>query len=196
MPRDLKRFYGDGHLHFITCSCYHRRPYLGSGRRRDLVLRILEQTRISYGFGIVGYVIMPEHIHLLVSEPQRKNLSAAMKAFKQAVSRRALARRKSDARQIALFTAPAPRSLWQPRFYDFNVFTEKKRVEKLRYIHRNPATRGLVARPEDWLWSSYRWYALDEPGIVTIDPRPPLTPKRREESAKDSTSKAKYSGLL
>ena len=185
MPRDLKRYYGDGHLHFITFSCYRRRPYLGSARRRDLVLRILEQTRISYGFGIVGYVIMPEHIHLLVSEPERKNLSTAIKALKQAVARRALGRpRKRDARQIALFAAPAPQRFWQPRFYDFNVFTQKKRVEKLRYMHRNPVTRGLVARPEDWRWSSYRWYALDEPSSITIDPRPPLIVKTRAAAAK------------
>jgi len=184
VPRDLKRFYGDGHLHFITCSCYHRRPYLGSVRRRDLVLRILEQTRISYGFGIVGYVIMPEHIHLLVSEPQRKNLSAAMKAFKQAVSRRVLSRRKRDDRQISLFTELASQRFWQPRFYDFNVFTEKKRVEKLRYMHRNPFTRGLVQRPEHWRWSSYRWYKLDEPSIVTVDPRPELVPKTRTASVR------------
>lgn len=184
MPRDLKRYYGDGHLHFITFSCYHRRPLLGSARRRDLALRVLEQTRISYGFGIVGYVIMPEHIHLLVSEPQRKDLSTAIKAFKQAVSRRALSRRKRDARQIALFAAPALRRLWQPRFYDFNVFTEKKRIEKLRYMHRNPVIRGLVTRPEDWLWSSYRWYALDEMGIITVDPHPELVPKSRTASVR------------
>jgi putative transposase len=90
VPRDLKRYYGDGHLHFITFSCYRRRPFLDSARRRDLVLRVLEQTRISYQFSVVGYVIMPEDVHLLVSEPQRKDLSTAIKAFKQVVARRAL----------------------------------------------------------------------------------------------------------
>src|ERR1700674_3337562 len=50
---------------------------------------------------------------------------------------------------------PAP--FWQTRFHDFNVWTEKKRVEKLRYMHRNPVKRGLTATPEDWRWSSYRW---------------------------------------
>jgi putative transposase len=179
VPRDLKRYYGDGHLHFVTFSCYRRRPLLGSARRRDLTLRMLEQTRISYRFGIVGYVVMPEHIHLLVSEPQRKNLSAAIKAFKQAVSRRALGRRKRDARQPTLFANPAPQRFWQPRFYDFNVFTDTKRVEKLRYMHRNPVKRSLISRPEDWRWSSYRWYAFDEPGIVAVDPHPDLVPKAK-----------------
>jgi putative transposase len=183
VPRDLKRYYGDGHLHFITFSCYRRRPFLGSARRRDLILRMLEQTRISYGFGIVGYVIMPEHLHLFVSEPERKNLSTAMKAFKQAVAQRVLRRRRHDPRQITLFATPTSQRFWQPRFYDFNVFRDKKRVEKLRYMHRNPVTRGLVTLPEEWRWSSYRWYALDEPGIVTINSHPDLVPKSRAAAA-------------
>ena len=55
---------------------------------------------------------------------------------------------------------------WQARFYDFNVWTEKKRIEKLRYIHRNPVTRGLVDSPEKWKWNSYRWYLRRQPGPV------------------------------
>ena len=58
---------------------------------------------------------------------------------------------------------------WQLRFYDFNVWTARKRIEKLKYMHRNPVTRDLVARPEDWRWSSYRWYALGEAGPIRIN---------------------------
>src|SRR4029077_14191600 len=70
MPRGLHRGYGAHHLHFITCSCYQRLPYLRSASSRDLVLAILEQTRQRYRFVVVGYVVMPEHVHLLVSEPE------------------------------------------------------------------------------------------------------------------------------
>ena len=59
--------------------------------------------------------------------------------------------------------------LWQHRFYDFNVWTAKKRIEKLKYMHRNPVARGLVENPEDWIWSSYRFYLLDEEGPVRIN---------------------------
>jgi putative transposase len=59
--------------------------------------------------------------------------------------------------------------VWQPRFYDFNVWTERKRVEKLRYMHRNPVNRGLVPEPEQWLWSSYRFYKYAEAGTVSIN---------------------------
>src|SRR2546426_10049561 len=71
MPRNLKRYSGAGDLHFITCSCYHRRQYLASARRRDLFLTILEQVRQRYGFVVLGYVVMPEHFHLLISEPEK-----------------------------------------------------------------------------------------------------------------------------
>jgi len=60
-------------------------------------------------------------------------------------------------------------AIWQPRFYDFNVWTEHKRIEKLRYMHRNPVKRGLVEQPEQWRWSSYRSYASGEVGLVRIN---------------------------
>jgi len=95
---------------------------------------------------------MPEHVHLLVNEPGKGSLARAIQALKLSV---AVRRRE--------------RPFWQARYYDFNVWTEKKRVEKLRYLHRNPVERGLVERPEDWPWSSYRHYATGERGSVEIE---------------------------
>ena len=83
MPKRLHRYYGAGYFHFITSSCYHRRPLLGTARRRDLFLKILEQVRLRYGFVVAGYVIMPEHIHLLISEPDRGTPSTVMQVLKQ-----------------------------------------------------------------------------------------------------------------
>jgi len=62
-----------------------------------------------------------------------------------------------------------PHHIWQARFYDFNVWTERKRIEKLRYMHRNPVQRGLVESPEQWRWSSFRWYLCGEAGPVRIN---------------------------
>jgi REP element-mobilizing transposase RayT len=70
MPSGLHRTYAAHHLHFITCSCYRRLPFLSTARCRDRFLSILEQTRQRYRFVVVGYVIMPEHIHLLLTEPE------------------------------------------------------------------------------------------------------------------------------
>jgi hypothetical protein len=66
-------------------------------------------------------------------------------------------------------TPPTPKRFWQARFYDFNVWTERKRVEKLNYMHRNPVKRGLVALPEEWRWSSFRWYFQGEMGAVRVN---------------------------
>lgn len=170
MPKGLTRYYHTGDLHFITCSCYQRRPGLNSARRRDLFLRVLEQTRVRYRFVVVGYVVMPEHFHLLMSEPQIGNPSTVMQVVKQRYAQRLLGcqRRKQNAAQGTLWEL-APRHVWQARFYDFNVWTERKRIEKLRYMHRNPVKRGLVASPEHWQWSSFRAYRYGETGRVRIN---------------------------
>ena len=169
MPSGLHRTYGAHHLHFITCSCYHRLPSLKPARARDRFLSILEQARQRYRFVVVGYVVMPEHIHLLVSEPEVGSPSTVMQVVKQRTARALLPGRKRDPRQRELFDEEPRRVFWQARFYDFNVWTTKKRVEKLRYMHRNPVKRGLVGSPEQWRWSSYRSYLLDEPGLVRVN---------------------------
>ena len=170
MPIGLHRTYGAHHLHFITNSCYQRRPLLDSPQARDLFLSVLEQTREKYRFVVVGYVVMPEHIHLLIREPEVGSPSTVMQVLKQRTARALLPkRRRRDPRQRNLFGAEERRAFWQARFYDFNVWTTKKRVEKLRYMHRNPVKRGLVQSPEQWRWSSYRYYLLDEAGPVQVN---------------------------
>lgn len=148
VPRNLKRYYGAGNLHFITCSCYHRQPVLGSARRRDLFLTVLEEVRERYAFVALGYVVMPEHFHLLLCEPQRGTPSTVMQALKLGFARRVLGIAHRRRNQPTLWTTTEPAHVWQRRFYDFNVWTERKRIEKLRYMHRNPVKRGLVLEPE------------------------------------------------
>jgi len=171
MPNGLQRTYGAHHLHFITCSCYRRLPLLNGARVRDRLLSTLEQTRQRYRFVVVGYVVMPEHLHLLITEPEVGNPSTVMQVLKQRTARALLPKRKRrDPRQITLFRDKVGhRAFWQARFYDFNVWTTKKRAEKLRYMHRNPVKRRLVDSPEQWRWSSYRHYLLDEAGPVRVN---------------------------
>jgi len=171
MPSGLHRTYGADHLHFITCSCYRRLPFLKRARSRDRFLSTLEQVRQRYRFVVVGYVVMPEHIHLLITEPEMGNPSKVMQVLKQRTARALLPKHKrNDPRQRSLFgEEPQPRAFWQARFYDFNVWTTKKRVEKLRYMHRNPVKRGLVESAEQWRWSSYRFYFLNEAGVVRVN---------------------------
>ncbi len=93
-----------------------------------------------------------------------------MQVLKQRAARALLPKKKrAHPRQRSLFANEPRRAFWQARFYDFNVRTTKKRVEKLRYMHRNPVKRGLVASPEQWRWSSYRFYLLEEPAPVRVN---------------------------
>ena len=132
MPRTLHRYYGAGYLHFITTSCCQRRPLLGCARNRDLFQVVLDQVRRRYKFVVVGYVVMPEHVHLLVSEPERGNPSVVMQALKQGFARRLLrqCRTRGHPQQANLFCLALEEGhIWQRRFYDFVVWKERKRVE-------------------------------------------------------------------
>jgi putative transposase len=173
MPKGLKRYYGQKHLHFITCSCYRRLPLLRSARAKGIFAAILAEVRERYGFALVGYVVMPEHIHLLIGEPARGTPSTVMQVLKQRVSHRLRRRRRAATAQLRLRFARGDNSLrrfWQLRFHDFNVWSHKKRVEKLQYMHLNPVKRGLVTHPRHWPWSSFSFYASRKPGLIPVDP--------------------------
>ena len=132
--------------------CYHRLPRLGTRRRRDRFLKVLEEARQRYHFVVVGYVIMPEHFHLLISEPEIGDPSVVMKVVKERFAR-PVRRGGASKTQLGLWPDADQARIWQRRFHDFNVWSERKRLEKLRYIHRNPVKRGLVSEPDQWAWS-------------------------------------------
>ena len=152
MPKGLIRYQQTGDFHFVTFSCYHRLPYLGTPSARNLFERSLEAMRVRYEFFIAGYVVMPEHVHLLVSEPRSALLAKALQALKLSVA-----------------VQSRERPFWQHRYFDFNVHSHAKHIEKLRYIHRNPVSRGLVSEAEQWPWSSFRHHASGELGAVEIE---------------------------
>ncbi len=166
MPWGLTRFQHSGHSHFVTFCCYHRRCLLTTDESRRILESALERVRRSFGLHVYGYVVMPEHVHLLLSEPQRDTLADALKSLKQGVSRRLI----GDADHF-----------WQKRYYDFNIRNYPQFVEKLRYLHRNPVKAGLCERPEDWEWSSFRHYATGCEGRVEIESE--WTARKRERAA-------------
>lgn len=164
MTKGLVRYQQCGCFHFLTFSCYRRQPLLDKPSVYRIFEQELEAVRVRYGFVVAGYVLMPEHVHLLVGEPSRATLAVALQVLKQRTSRKLKPRGESQ--------------FWQRRYYDFNVHNEEKRVEKLRYMHRNPVVRGLVVKPDEWLWSSFRHYATGEMGVVEIESE--WTAQRRE----------------
>lgn len=169
MPKKLKRYYGQKHLHFLTWSCYQRKPRLGSVLARSRFVKILDEVRQRHRFRLVGYVVMPDHVHLLISEPERGTPSTVVQVLKQRVSR-LMRRRKRRGAQFSLWTEDEAPRFWQRRFYDFNVWSEKKKAEKLHYMHNNPVKRGLVTHPKQWPWSSFGSYFGRGNCLLKIDP--------------------------
>jgi putative transposase len=166
VPTGLVRIHQTRDMHFITFSCYGRQQKLGTASARDVFEHSLERTRRAYEFCVVGYVVMPEHVHLLVTEPETRPVATAIQGLKQSVSR--------------TLSLRAQEPFWQERYYDFNVWSEEKRIEKLRYLHRNPVVRGLVEKPEDWPWSSFPHYATGVEGVVEIESE--WTARKRERA--------------
>ncbi len=213
MPDGLKRFQEAQCLHFITFSCYHRAPLLTSPDSRRFFEQTLEQVRRWYVF-VTGYVVMPEHVHLLLSEPEHCKLSTALQMLKQITAHQLIShapagtfwqapnKQNTAARTAASgpgpgralssprcsslglppfspFPPPFPPSPPRKRYYDFNVWSEHKHIEKLRYIHRNPVKRGLCENPEDWEWSSFRHHLSGIEGTVEIESQ--WTARKREQ---------------
>jgi putative transposase len=122
MTGGLKRFHESGQSHFLTFSCYQRYPNFASPDIYNLFIECLERMRLRFEMRIYGYVVMPEHVHLLVSEPAPETLAAAMHFLKLSFTKR----------------LRRPGSFWQKRYYDRNLRDAAEFDEKLGYIHLNP----------------------------------------------------------
>jgi len=120
----------------------------------EILETTLERVRRDHNFYINGYVFMPEHVHLLMSEPMNGTVAEAVSTLKGSTSKKLIQGRSR---------------FWLPRYHDFNVFSAKKCQEKINYMHENPVVRGLVARPEDYRWSSCRHYMFGERGVIEIE---------------------------
>jgi putative transposase len=182
VPRGLKRYQHAGDLHFITFSCYRRQPLLGAPQARRVFEQTLERVRRWYGFYVTGYVVMPEHVHLLVSAPERSSLAVAMQMLKQVVAQKL----RFPRRGISLFGKPGitismfgrPRSAL--RSYGTCIAIRGPRpAPVLRWAGWKPVKRGLVEKPEDWAWSSFVHYVSGVEGTVEIESE--WTGRRREQ---------------
>ncbi|MGO8720719.1 MAG: REP-associated tyrosine transposase [Acidobacteriaceae bacterium] len=160
MPTELKRFHHSGQSHFVTFTCYWRLPHLQSAKACENFVLALERARLHCHFRVYRFVAMPEHVQLLISEPERGTVANAIQSLKISSAKRSAGGRERMERHTPL---------WQKRYDDRNVRDYDEFVEKLRYIHRNPVKRALVEKAEDWRWSSFRHYALREDCGVEIE---------------------------
>jgi len=188
MRNPLRRFYGRGDPHFVTFSCYRRLPLLGTVSARNRFVRILKEVRLRHAFKLLGYVVMPEHVHLLVSEPEKGTPSTVLQVLKQKVSRALRGRgKKAVPGQLSLPFSTVGKNataFWQRRFYDFNVWSSEKLREKLEYMHANPVKRKLVVHPKEWPWSSWSHYARRQEGLIGIDAAEEAKDEKRHAARK------------
>ena len=152
----------------MTFSCYRRQPRFDHAAAYELFLHCLEDMRFRFAIRMYGYVVMPEHVHILLSEPKHGSLADAIHYLKLAFSKRHR-RRPSGA-------------FWQKRYHDRNVRDADEFSVKLRYLHRNPVKRGLVVEPYQWKWSSFRHYYYREMGIVEIESEWTVSDRERKET--------------
>ncbi len=176
-----RRHFEPGQLQFITTSTYRRIRLFESNRFcRDFV-ETLRELRQQMGFLLIGWVLMPEHFHLLIRPEPAESTSRFMQELKKRTAQRIISTLADHQQHVwcgkmlaSLRLPPTVHSdshyrVWQRRFYPFNIYSEKKSLEKLNYMHGNPVKRGLVSSPDQWLWSSFRFYYLDDWSVLSMD---------------------------
>jgi len=175
--KQLRRFDEPHEARFLTFSCFKRRPFLSRDRSRRWFIEALERARKIHGIDVWAFVIMPEHVHLLVYPRQRVvKMADFLYSLKKSVTNRSLefVRREAPAflRRMEDTQPNGKRAFrfWQRGGgYDENLFNPKKIWEKIRYIHMNPVRRDLCEQPEDWPWSSASAYENHSAHPIRID---------------------------
>jgi putative transposase len=170
-----KSYNVEGHVHALTFSCYRRQPFFNGDWSQRLFLDCLGRARARHGFLVWAYVVMPEHVHLLIP-PRGVHVDAILKAIKQPMSQRAVSfLKKADPEMLRLMISGmtrghSPYSFWQGGGgFDQNLKSSEECWRMIDYIHMNPVRRGLVENPEDWPWSSCRFYRDLPPYEFEVD---------------------------
>jgi len=140
-----------GTARFVTFSCFMRAPSLTLPNAMPILAHELARARQAHGFLLLGYVFMPEHVHLVLLPPERMKLGYVVGEIKSRSAREYFA-------TVPIGPMDATHVFWQRRCYDHNCRTPGTVREKILYCHNNPVKRGLAADPSDWIWSSHNAY--------------------------------------
>ncbi|HET7840623.1 MAG TPA: transposase [Terriglobia bacterium] len=177
-------YFAPGQLQFITASTYRRVPLFCSPRFSREFVKVLETLRREFKFHLLGWVLMPEHFHLLIWPQPAESTSRLVQQLKQRTAAGILRALRTNqdklwcVRMLARLRLPptvhdqTSFRVWQRRFYPFGIYSEKKRLEKLDYMHANPVKRGLVSSADQWPWSSFRFYQLGDTSVLKMDRMP------------------------
>lgn len=148
--------------HFVTFSCYKRRRLLTPDPCKRIAIGVLGSQLKTYGGYCAGFVIMPNHVHAVIWFDNDGKLTLFMDKWKE-LSSRQIYRCFERNFPAYLNSMPPDRHVWQRKCYDFDIQSEKKLGEKMRYMHDNPVRAGLATESTDWLWSSARYWFLRKP---------------------------------
>jgi len=162
-----KIFDRENHAHFVTFSCYRRQRILDDDQAKQIVIHFLAAQLKNQNGICMGFVIMPDHVHAMVQFNESDKLSVFMNQWKR---RSSIQLKKLYIEKLTSYGAKIDLQdpMWQPKYYDFNIFFESKAIEKLTYMHMNPVKSGLIDRPENWKFSSARFYLLNKATGVPI----------------------------
>ena len=149
----------EGHAHYVTFICYKRRRLLDDDMINRIVIGVLSDQLKQQNGVCVGFVIMPDHVHAIIWFPDSNQLSYFMKQWKQRTSYQI---KQAMRKYLNAYLSKLPPNdpIWQPKYYGFNVHSKSKLMEKLEYMHGNPVRAELVDSPEQWKFSSARYYIL------------------------------------
>jgi putative transposase len=180
--KQVRSYNEPGHAHELTYSCFRRLPLLSRDRSREWAIDALASARHRCDLALWAYVIMPEHVHVIVYPRQPVyHVRLIRTALKVPVQRKALAfLRRHAPRYLDRLRDEQPNGAVHYRFwqrgggYDRNITDPATLHVMIEYIHNNPVRRGLVANPTDWPWSSARFYAGMPNVLLAMDPLPPL----------------------
>lgn len=158
----LRHYDHTGSARFVTFSTYRRIRTLDDDQLKLIVVDELKSLRTKYGIKIHGYVLMPDHVHLVLHPPDSMELGRKIGELKSLSARRYFAERNVS-------PSAETRILWLRRSYDHNRRDTDSVVEKVNYCHNNPVKKGLVTEPGEWRWSSFNWYQGREDVPLEID---------------------------
>jgi putative transposase len=172
--RKLRRVEQRAHIRFLTFSCYRRLPLLNNDSIRVLFLERLRTVSREHAVRLLAWVIMPEHVHLLVFPEAAPDMTRFTHALKRPFAEAVLRRWKQlDAPILGKIRHGESHRYWQTGGgYDRNIFSEREVAEKVTYIHENPVRRNIVVTATDYVWSSARWYAGLKDAKLPCDPMP------------------------
>ena len=158
----LRHYDNLGTVRFVTFSTYHRKSILTKDTTRRIVIDHIDGIRRTYSLKLLGYVLMPDHVHVVIYPPDGLELGRIIGEMKSRSARAIFLGHPSS-------NPETKKAFWQKRCYDHNCRTPETAREKINYCHINPVRRGLVAEPGDWRWSSYNWYMGNRDVPIEMD---------------------------